>query len=191
MEVAPSLREEGREGHRALSASDRQASAGARNRRRRSLRQVHVSACLVRAGANGRRRTPSRRHSVVDRAKALASLNVTEESFSHLDGNVQGYARERTIAVSPIAAMPCKTTFHELAHVLLGHTGEGEQADGEMTARNPNCIGRSRTPSTRATFFGWERCVADPTTRWSAERRSTGCRKSWKAAPQRRDDRWR
>src|SRR5207248_6188448 len=29
-----------------------------------------------------------------------------------------------------------KTTFHELAHVLLGHTGEGEQNDGELTPRN-------------------------------------------------------
>lgn len=71
-----------------------------------------------------------------DRAKALASLNVTEESFAHLEGNVQGYARQRTIAVSPVAAMPLKTTFHELAHVLLGHTTEGEQADGEVTPRN-------------------------------------------------------
>ena len=71
-----------------------------------------------------------------DRARALASLNVTEEPFAHLDGNVQGYARQRTIAVSPVAAMPYKTTFHELAHVLLGHTSEGEHADGELTPRN-------------------------------------------------------
>jgi len=71
-----------------------------------------------------------------DRARALATLDVTEEPFGHLDGNVQGYARQRTIAVSPVAAMPHKTTFHEVAHVLLGHTSEGEQADGEMTPRN-------------------------------------------------------
>jgi antirestriction protein ArdC len=71
-----------------------------------------------------------------DRASALASLNVTEEPFAHLDGNVQGYARQRTIAVSPVAAMPWKTTFHELAHVLLGHTSEGQQADGELTPRD-------------------------------------------------------
>lgn len=71
-----------------------------------------------------------------DRAKALASLDVTEEPFAHLDGNVQGYARQRTIAVSPIAAMPWKTCLHEIAHILLGHTTEGEQADGELTPRN-------------------------------------------------------
>jgi hypothetical protein len=71
-----------------------------------------------------------------DRSKALAALNITEEPFAMLDGNVQGYARERTIAVSPVAAMPFKTTAHEMAHVLLGHTTEGQQADGELTPRN-------------------------------------------------------
>jgi hypothetical protein len=32
--------------------------------------------------------------------------------------------------------MPQKTMFHELAHVLLGHTTEGEQNDGELTPRS-------------------------------------------------------
>jgi antirestriction protein ArdC len=71
-----------------------------------------------------------------DAQRALTGLDVLEESFTHLDGNVQGYARERTIAVSPVAGMPHKTRFHELAHVLLGHTSEGEQADAEITPRN-------------------------------------------------------
>ncbi len=31
--------------------------------------------------------------------------------------------------------MPHKTRFHELAHVLLGHTSDGVQADSEMTPR--------------------------------------------------------
>ena len=47
-----------------------------------------------------------------------------------------GYARERSIAVSPLNPMPWKTTFHELAHVLLAHTAEGDQNDGELTPRN-------------------------------------------------------
>jgi len=71
-----------------------------------------------------------------DRSRALEALNVTEEPFAMLDGNCQGYARQRTIAVSPIAAMPFKTTFHEVAHVLLGHTTEAEQADSETTPRS-------------------------------------------------------
>ena len=59
-----------------------------------------------------------------DAARALGTLRVTREPFHHTDGNVQGYARERTVAVSPIAALPMKTLFHELGHVLLHHTAE-------------------------------------------------------------------
>jgi hypothetical protein len=47
-----------------------------------------------------------------------------------------GFARGRTIAISPLNPMAHKTTFHEVAHVLLGHTAEGEQADGKVTSRN-------------------------------------------------------
>ena len=71
-----------------------------------------------------------------DRSRALAALNVSEAPFDETDGNCQGYARERSIAVSPIAALPWKTRFHELAHVLLGHTSEGVLNDGELTPRN-------------------------------------------------------
>ncbi len=43
-----------------------------------------------------------------------------------LDGNAQGYATgTSTVAVSPVAAMPWKTLFHEIAHVILGHHGDG------------------------------------------------------------------
>jgi antirestriction protein ArdC len=71
-----------------------------------------------------------------DRARAFATLDVVEEPFAMLDGNCQGYARNRSISVSPVAAMPHKTTFHEVAHVLLGHTSEGEQNDHELTPRS-------------------------------------------------------
>jgi antirestriction protein ArdC len=68
--------------------------------------------------------------------RALAALNVTETPFDVLDGNVLGFARDRSIAISPVNPLPHKTRFHELAHVLLGHTSEGEQNDGERTPRN-------------------------------------------------------
>ncbi len=32
--------------------------------------------------------------------------------------------------------MPFKTTFHELAHVLLGHTTEADQSDSDITPRS-------------------------------------------------------
>lgn len=71
-----------------------------------------------------------------DRTRAIAALDVTEEPFAMFSGNAQGYARGRTIAVSPIAANPYKTTFHELAHVLIGHTTETEMRDDERTPRD-------------------------------------------------------
>ena len=71
-----------------------------------------------------------------DRARALVALDVQEVPFAMADGNVLGYAKGRTIAISAVNPMPDKTTFHELAHVLLGHTGEGEQAEGADLPRN-------------------------------------------------------
>src|SRR5688572_25600110 len=46
-----------------------------------------------------------------NKARALAALDVTEIPFTHLDGNVQGFARGRAVAVSPLAAQPEKTLF--------------------------------------------------------------------------------
>jgi antirestriction protein ArdC len=71
-----------------------------------------------------------------DSSRALASLDVQEVPFESLNGNVMGYAVERRIAVNPVNPMPHKTRFHELAHILLGHTAEGEQSDSEITPRN-------------------------------------------------------
>ena len=70
-----------------------------------------------------------------DRERALAALDVSEIRFDLADGNVQGFARGRRIAVSSVAAMPAKTTFHELGHVLLGHTGD-TVTDGATLPRN-------------------------------------------------------
>ena len=72
-----------------------------------------------------------------DAERALAALNVTEVPFDAIDGSgMLGYARGRSIAVSPTSPLPHLTRFHEMAHVLLGHTIEGEQNDGALTPRN-------------------------------------------------------
>ena len=71
-----------------------------------------------------------------DAEQARATLDIAEIPFEHTDGNTMGYARERSIAVNPLNPLPHKTRFHELAHVLLGHTAEGTQADSEVTPRN-------------------------------------------------------
>jgi len=68
---------------------------------------------------------------------ALAALNIQRVPFEDLDGNTQGYAkRGRKIAVSSIAALPVKTLFHEIGHVMLGHTDEGDLSDTERTPRD-------------------------------------------------------
>ena len=71
-----------------------------------------------------------------DPDRALAALDVQEIPFSRPDGNCMGVARDRSIAINPVNPLPHKTRFHELAHVLLGHTAEGTQADSEVTPRN-------------------------------------------------------
>ena len=70
-----------------------------------------------------------------DAVRALEALTVQEIPFDHVDGNCLGFARDRVIAVNPVNPLPHKTRFHELAHVLLGHTAEGLQADGDQTPR--------------------------------------------------------
>jgi hypothetical protein len=67
---------------------------------------------------------------------ALRVLNVTRTPFDEMNGNIQGFASGREIAVSPVAALPHKTTFHELAHIVLGHTTTEKLVDGEQTARH-------------------------------------------------------
>ena len=71
-----------------------------------------------------------------DKAKALEALGITEELFALSNGNVQGYAQLNTISVNPVAALPHKTRFHEIAHVVLGHTKEGLVTDSEYTPRD-------------------------------------------------------
>src|SRR5213594_1837747 len=70
-----------------------------------------------------------------DRARALQTLNVEEIPFEMMNGNCQGYATGRQIAINPVAQKPAKTTFHELAHIELGHTTDPIH-DSEILPRN-------------------------------------------------------
>jgi len=71
-----------------------------------------------------------------DADKALSALDIQREAFTHTDGNCQGYAKKRAIAINPVAQLPHKTLFHELAHVILNHTSEADFNDSELTPRN-------------------------------------------------------
>ena len=71
-----------------------------------------------------------------DKTKALEVLGITEVNFDSVNGNSQGYAIGKSIAINPVAALPHKTRFHELAHVVLGHTLENAMHDNELTPRD-------------------------------------------------------
>jgi len=72
-----------------------------------------------------------------DLGVALNNLGVRRLEFDLIDGNVQGFAKDRGIAINPVAQLPQKTTFHELAHVVLGHTKQASMIDRDST---PRCI---------------------------------------------------
>ena len=68
---------------------------------------------------------------------ALTALNIERVAFESLNGNTQGYAKPgRQIAVSPVAARPHKTLFHEMGHVILGHCDEAGFSESEITPRD-------------------------------------------------------
>jgi antirestriction protein ArdC len=68
--------------------------------------------------------------------QALTNLNIERVAFDHTDGNCQGFARGRQLAINPVAQLSHKTLLHEAAHIVLGHTSEGNFADGETTPRS-------------------------------------------------------
>jgi len=68
--------------------------------------------------------------------RALRALEVQRADFTLLDGNCQGYAQKRSIAINPVAQLPQKTLFHEVAHVILGHTSEADFSDSEHTPKS-------------------------------------------------------
>lgn len=64
-----------------------------------------------------------------DQERALSELDITRVPYEMLDGNSQGYSFERKVAINPVAAYPLKTLFHELGHVVLGHTSPDKIKD--------------------------------------------------------------
>lgn len=53
---------------------------------------------------------------------ALKTLEVERVRFKGANGNVGGYSVDKTLAINPVSDCPLHTAFHELAHIVLGHT---------------------------------------------------------------------
>lgn len=64
-----------------------------------------------------------------DLPTAMQTLDIKQVPFTELDGNMQGYSLNREFALNPIAESPAKTMFHELGHIVLGHTTETGTAE--------------------------------------------------------------
>lgn len=64
-----------------------------------------------------------------DFGTALQQLGVRLVPYESVSGNLQGYSRGHDIAINPIAVNPVKTRFHEIGHVVLGHTASEALAE--------------------------------------------------------------
>jgi hypothetical protein len=93
-----------------------------RNSRTANLLRLPVSGILVCARATAGEDTYTPPIPDFDIDTALRALDITRTPFEEMNGNIQGFAHGREIAVNPVAALPHKTTFHELAHIVLVHT---------------------------------------------------------------------
>ena len=71
-----------------------------------------------------------------DLNKALEELKIKIIPFSHVNGNCMGFARGREIAINPVNPLKHKTSFHEMGHILLGHTAAGEMNDSTNLPRD-------------------------------------------------------
>lgn len=71
-----------------------------------------------------------------DASKAMAVLNITEVPFESINGNRLGYAQGREIAISPLNNLKHKTRFHEMAHIVLGHTAHANFFEMEVLPKD-------------------------------------------------------
>jgi hypothetical protein len=60
---------------------------------------------------------------------ALESLDIQRVPFRKADGNIEGYAYERKLALNPVTVSPFETAIHEIAHIVLGHTSKDRSGD--------------------------------------------------------------
>jgi antirestriction protein ArdC len=74
-----------------------------------------------------------------DAGTALEKLSIEQTAFALINGNVAGYSMGQEFAINPVAKYPLKTTFHELGHILLGHTSD-DDVDEEQEYQHPRGV---------------------------------------------------
>ena len=100
---------------------------------------VRVQKPLVRLGQTDGREYEPEPIPGRDADTALSMLGIERAAFTMMDGNIQGFARKREVAINPVAEQPESTLFHELAHIVLGHTAEGS-VNSDSKDRTPRDI---------------------------------------------------
>lgn len=68
--------------------------------------------------------------------KALQELDITEVKFEEANGAIMGYAQRREIAINPFNPQKNQTRFHEMGHILLGHTKDAVMNDSVSLPRS-------------------------------------------------------
>lgn len=66
-------------------------------------------------------------------SRAEEALKINKVAYESVNGNSQGYSFDQSYAINPVAVYPLKTTMHELAHIVLGHTKTGEKSNHERS----------------------------------------------------------
>ena len=78
--------------------------------------------------------------------RALAALDIDRIAFTDTDGNCQGYAKKRQIAINPVAQLPHKSPRHSWPHKGSGFHRHRTKAKELARSRS----GSGRRPSTLA-----------------------------------------
>src|SRR5947209_1737481 len=78
-----------------------------------------------------------------DMGQAMRNLNIKPTRFSADDNpdapNCRGYSHDRLVAINPDERWPELVTFHEMGHILMGHTEETRRLL-EMVNRHPHLL---------------------------------------------------
>ena len=93
------------------------------------LRGFKPVKCLFTVSETTGEELPPLEPRVWDKDKALGALVIRQVPFEDIDGNTAGYSVGRDFAINPVAKYPLKTTFHELGHIVLGHTTPDQLQD--------------------------------------------------------------
>lgn len=90
---------------------------------------------FVYAQTEGEKIEDSANSIVWDKFFALAELGIEEVPFALAEGNTLGYAYENKYAINPLCDRRTAVTFHEIAHIVLGHTKNGSQVADDITLK--------------------------------------------------------